>query len=230
MAMYALGRRSANPRQRFAARRKREIVSALKFQSPGVAGPGRTSRQHLRVSRLCRVSRHPPRGAPPVARFQSHLGTFQWVAVGKSFPLVFAGGNSPVAFAASGSGIRGSAKPRRQSRSLSARSARPSPEDRDPSRLARTRPRDRQHGNHDLRLHSPPARAARSLAKRAVVSRRRRFLDCLAMAGFPFTRGRRSRISSISFFRKQNAVILEKKRRSSLHPFLRVVFKESTCL
>jgi hypothetical protein len=217
--MYALGRRSANPRQRFAARRKREIVSALKFQSPGVAGPGRTSRQHLRVSRLCRVSRRPPRGAPPVARFQSHFGTFQWVAVGKSFPLVFAGGNSPVAFAASGSGICGSAKPRRQSRSLSTRSARPSLEDRDPSRLARTHQRDRQHGNHDLRLRSPPPRAARRLAKRAVVSRRRRFLDCLAMAGFPFTRGRRSRISSIWFLRKKNAVILEKKRRSSLRRF-----------
>ena len=86
---------------------------------------------------------------------------------------------------ASGSGVCGSAKPRQRSRSLSARWARPSLADRDPSRLARTHPRDRQHGNHDLRPRSSPApRAARRPAKRAVVSRRRRFLDCLAMAGF----------------------------------------------
>ena len=152
---------------------------------PGVAGPGRTSRQHLRVSRLCRVSRRPPRGAPPVARFQSHFGTFQWVAVGKSFPLLFAGGNSPVAFAASGSGICGSAKPRQRSRSLSARSARPSLEDRDPSRLARTHPRDRQHGNHDLRPRSPPPRAG---AKASETRRRRSEAEVfgrLGHGGFP---------------------------------------------
>jgi hypothetical protein len=158
----------------------------------------------------------PPRGAPPVARFQSHFETFQWVAVGKSFPLVVAGGNSPLAFAASSAGICGSAKPRQRSRSLSARSARPSLGDRDPSRLARTHPRDRQHGNHDLRPRSPPPRAARRLAKRAVVSRRRRFLGCLAMAGFSFTRGRRSRISPILFFRKQMQLFW---KRNDARPF-----------